>query len=115
MNISVNDKLIYWGAGCGIGLVIGLLFAPQSGHEIRHTLTSKIDDLTNKVQEKVQQSSIRETAGQTWRDVVERSRNVAHIGRARVMNRSRPQSGSTINPSKMGRSARRTSWRAKTS
>ena len=62
MNISVNDKLIYLGAGCGIGLVIGLLFAPQSGHEIRHTLTSKIDDLTNKVQEKVQQSGIRETA-----------------------------------------------------
>ena len=30
MNISVNDKLIYLGAGCGIGLVIGLLFAPQS-------------------------------------------------------------------------------------
>jgi len=37
-----------------------------------------------KVQEKVQQSGIRETAGQTWRDVVERGRNVAHIGRARV-------------------------------
>ena len=50
MNISVNDKWIYLGAGCGLGLVIGLLFAPQSGHEIRHTLTSKIDDLTNKVQ-----------------------------------------------------------------
>src|SRR5437667_10165771 len=47
-------------------------------------VTSKIDDLTNKVQEKVQQSGIRETAGQTWRDVVERSRNVAHIGRAGV-------------------------------
>ena len=84
MNITVNDKLIYLGAGCGIGLVIGLLLAPQSGHEIRHTLTSKIDDLTNKVQEKVQQSGIRETAGQTWRDVVERGRNVANIGKARV-------------------------------
>jgi len=84
MNISVNDKFIYLGAGCGIGLVIGLLLAPQSGHEIRHTLTSKIDDLTKKVQEKVQHSGIRETAGQTWRDVVERGRNVANIGKARV-------------------------------
>ena len=84
MNISVNDKWIYLGAGCGLGLVIGLLFAPQSGHEIRHTLTGKIDDLTNKVHEKVQRSGIRETAGQTWRDVVERGRNVANIGKARV-------------------------------
>src|SRR5256885_7728374 len=51
MNISVNDKLIYLGAGCGIGLVMGLLFAPRSGQDIRHTLTSKVDDLTHKVGE----------------------------------------------------------------
>jgi gas vesicle protein len=84
MNISVNDKLIYLGAGCGIGLVMGLLLAPQSGGEIRHTLTNKVDDLANKVQEKVQQSGIRETAGQTWHNVVEKGKNVANIGRARL-------------------------------
>ncbi len=39
MNINVSDKLIYLGAGCGIGMVLGLLFAPQSGEEIRHNLT----------------------------------------------------------------------------
>ena len=84
MDIKINDKLIYLGAGCGIGMVLGLLFAPQSGEEIRHTLTSKVDDLTHKVQEKVQESGIGETAGQTWRNVVEKGKNVANIGRTRL-------------------------------
>jgi gas vesicle protein len=84
MNISVSDKLIYLGAGCSIGLVIGLLLAPESGEEIRHKLTSKVDDLTNRVQEKVQQSGFRETAGQTWHNVIEKGKNVANIGRTRL-------------------------------
>lgn len=84
MQITVNDKLIYLGAGCGIGMVLGLLFAPQSGEEIRHTLTSKVDDLTHKVQEKVQGSGIGDTASQTFRNVVEKGKNVANIGRSRL-------------------------------
>ena len=84
MDIKVNDKLVYLGAGCGIGLVLGLLFAPQSGEEIRHTLTSKVDDLTHKVQEKVQESGIGDTATQTWRNAVEKGKNVASIGRTRL-------------------------------
>ena len=88
MDIKVNDKLVYLGAGCGIGLVLGLLFAPRSGEEIRHTLTSKVDDLTHKVQdkvqEKVQESGIADTASQTWRNVMEKGKNVASIGRTRL-------------------------------
>src|SRR5437763_14738151 len=84
MQITVNDKLIYLGAGCGIGMVLGLLFAPQSGQEIRNTLTSKVDDLTHKVQEKVQESGIGDTAGQTWRNVVEKGKNVASMGKPRL-------------------------------
>jgi gas vesicle protein len=84
MEINVNDKLIYLGAGCGIGLVLGLLFAPQSGEEIRHTLTNKVDDLTHKVQEKVQESGIGETASQTWRNVVDKGKNIANISRIRL-------------------------------
>ena len=84
MNINVSDKIIYLGAGCGIGLVIGMLFAPQSGSETRHTLTNKVDDLTHKVQDKVQHSGIGETASQTWHSVVEKSKNVATIGRTRL-------------------------------
>ena len=84
MEITINDKLIYLGAGCGIGLIVGLLFAPQSGEQTRSTLTSKVDDLTHKVQEKVQQSGIGDTAGETWRNVVEKGKNVANIGRSRL-------------------------------
>ena len=84
MDIKVNDKLVYLGAGCGIGLLLGLLFAPQSGEEIRHTLTSKVDDLTHKVQEKVQDTGFGDTASQTWRNVVEKGKNVANIGRTRL-------------------------------
>src|SRR5438132_7993339 len=84
MNINVSDKLIYLGAGCGIGMVLGLLFAPQSGEEIRHTLTSKVDDLSHKVQEKVHESGIGDTASQTWHNVVEKGKNVASIGRSRL-------------------------------
>ncbi len=84
MNIRIDDKWVYLGAGCGIGLVLGLLFAPQSGKEIRQTLTNKVDDLTHKVQEKVQESGIGDSASQTWRNVVEKGKNVANIGRARL-------------------------------
>jgi gas vesicle protein len=84
MEINVNDKFIYLGAGCGIGLVLGLLFAPRSGEEMRNTITNKVDDLTHKVQEKVQESGIGDTASQTWRNVVEKGKNVANIGRTRL-------------------------------
>jgi len=88
MEIKVNDKLVYLGAGCGIGLVLGLLFAPQSGEEIRHTLTSKVDDLTHKVQEKVQvyvqEAVIGGTATRTSRNVVDRGNNVPSIGSTRL-------------------------------
>jgi gas vesicle protein len=84
MNINVSEKLIYLGAGCGIGVVLGLLFAPRSGEEIRHTLTSRVDNLTNKLQEKVHDTGIVETTGQTWRNVVDKGRNIANIGRTRL-------------------------------
>jgi gas vesicle protein len=84
MNINVSDKLIYLGAGCGIGVVLGLLFAPQSGEEIRHNLGSKVDDLTHRVQEKISQSGIGDTASQTWNTMVEKGKNVASIGRQRI-------------------------------
>jgi gas vesicle protein len=63
MNINVNEKLMYLGAGCGIGLVLGLLFAPQSGEETRHDLTDTMDDLTH--------------------SVIEKGKNVAQMGRQR--------------------------------
>lgn len=84
MNININDRLIYFGAGCGIGIVLGALFAPKSGEETRHDLSTKVDDITHKVQDKINSSGIREAANQTWQNVVEKGKNVATMGRRRV-------------------------------
>jgi gas vesicle protein len=84
MNINVSDKLIYLGAGCGIGLVLGVLFAPQSGEETRHNIGDRVDDLSHKVQERVSQSGIGDTAAQTWQSVLDKGKNVASIGRQRL-------------------------------
>ena len=75
MNINISDKLIYLGAGCGIGFVIGTLFAPRAGRETREGLSHKVDDFKHKVQQKAD--------SQTLRNVVERGKNVATIGRRR--------------------------------
>ncbi len=83
MNVNVSDKLIYFAAGCGIGAVLGLLFAPRSGQEIRQNLTGKVDELTHRVQDRVQ-SGVRGTAGQTWHSIVDKGKTVASIGRQRL-------------------------------
>src|SRR5262249_43946818 len=83
MTINISDKLLYLGAGCGIGLVIGALFAPRSGQEMRENLTNKMNDLTHQVQEKIESSGIADQASQTWQNVVEKGKNVASIGRRR--------------------------------
>ena len=84
MKINIDERLIYLGAGCGIGVILGLLFAPQSGEEIRHQLTNKMEDLTDKVQDRISHSGIADTASQTWNSVMEKGKNVAHIGRQRL-------------------------------
>jgi gas vesicle protein len=84
MNIKIDDKFIYMGAGAGIGLILGLLFAPESGEEMRHDLTNKVEDLTHKVQDRISHSGISDSASQTWNSVIEKGKNVAHIGRQRL-------------------------------
>lgn len=39
-----NNKLPYFFLGLGIGVAVGLLFAPQSGEETRELLKSKADE-----------------------------------------------------------------------
>ena len=84
MNITISDKLLYFGAGCGIGLVLGALFAPKSGQQTRQDLSNTVDDLTHKVQEKIQSSDIKDTATHTWQNVVQKGKNVASFGRQRM-------------------------------
>ena len=84
MNINISDKALFFGAGCGIGLALGALLAPRSGSETRQNLSHKVDDLSHKVQEKIQSSGISDAASRTWSNVVETGKNVASIGKRRV-------------------------------
>jgi len=43
-----------------------------------------VDDLTHRVQEKISQSGIGDSASQTWNNVMEKGKNVASIGRQRI-------------------------------
>jgi gas vesicle protein len=83
MNIKVSDKLLYFGAGCGLGLALGALFAPRSGQEMRQNLSDTMDDIAHKVQDGIRSSEIRDTASQTWQNVMEKGKNVATIGKRR--------------------------------
>ncbi len=83
MNISISDKLLYLGAGCGIGLVVGTLFAPRSGQEMRSDLSHKVNDLSHQVKDKINSSGVADTASHTWQNVVEKGKNVASIGKRR--------------------------------
>jgi gas vesicle protein len=83
MNLNIDDRLIYFGAGCGLGLALGALFAPQSGRETRHNLSNKVDDLAHTVQDKIHSSGFRETAGQKWQEAVQKGKNVASFGKQR--------------------------------
>lgn len=50
MTIRISDKLIYFGAGCGIGLALGsLLSGPARNHEVRQNSSGKAGDLTGRV------------------------------------------------------------------
>ena len=83
MTLNIDDRLIYFGAGCGLGLALGALFAPKSGRETRHNLSNKVDDLSHKVQDKIHSSGIRETASQKWQEAVQKGKNVASFGKQR--------------------------------
>lgn len=80
MTINISNKFIYLLAGAAAGM----LFAPKSGQQIRSTLSGKVDELRNKVQERVQGTGIGEGVTDTMKNVVERGRNVASIGRQRL-------------------------------
>lgn len=82
MTTSLSEKLMYFGAGCGVGVLLGALFAPQSGQETRENLSNKVEEFGRQVQQK--SSGLRERASQSLSSAVEKGKNVASIGRQRV-------------------------------
>jgi|SRR4051812_35990253 len=80
MTININNKLFYLLAGAAVGV----LFAPKSGQQIRTDLSDRLDDLKENLTKKVQGSHIKEDMTETVKNVVERGKNVASIGRQRI-------------------------------
>ena len=74
MNHDERSGLLYLLAGIGLGVligaVLGLLFAPKSGEELRGELSQRVHDLSEKVRELAQQ--VYEKGGETVRNVRER-------------------------------------------
>lgn len=73
-----NNKLPYFFLGIGVGLAVGLLFAPKSGEETRGLLRSKAEDSTDFLKRKT--SDLRDQAG----DFVERSKEAVLRQREQV-------------------------------
>ena len=73
-NQDERSGVLYLLAGIGLGVligaVIGLLFAPKSGEEIRGDLSQRLHDLSEKVRELSQQ--VYERGGETVRNLREK-------------------------------------------
>ncbi|MCS6923093.1 MAG: YtxH domain-containing protein [Fimbriimonadales bacterium] len=79
-NHDERSGVLYLLAGIGLGVligaVIGLLFAPKSGEELRGDLSQRLHDLSEKVRELSHQLS--ERAGEVGRNLRERVSRKAH-------------------------------------
>jgi len=66
-----SNSFLWFLAGLGVGAVVGVLYAPSSGSEIRETLRSKADEGREFVKERTRKA--REQAS----DLVDKGREVA--------------------------------------
>jgi gas vesicle protein len=67
---NVGSKISFFLVGLGIGALVGILFAPQSGEETRELLSKKADEGREYAQRKARE--LRERA----EDLVEQSKQV---------------------------------------
>jgi len=65
-----DNKISYFFLGLGLGVAVGLLFAPKSGAETRDLIMSKADESKEYLRRRGEQ--LRDTAG----DVLEKGKNV---------------------------------------
>jgi gas vesicle protein len=65
-----NNKLSYFFLGLGLGVAVGLLFAPKSGPETRDLLLSKADEGREYLRRRTE--DLRDSAG----DLVDKGRSV---------------------------------------
>jgi gas vesicle protein len=76
--MNKREKFLYVVAGTGVGTILGILFAPRAGSDLRQTLTSQaqrgVDLITEKVDEGKRYLSEQGGAGGTVRNIVERGK-----------------------------------------
>jgi len=88
MKMGGSEKFLYLLAGTGIGATLGILFAPNSGHEFRNTLSTKaqrgVDLLSGKVEDG--KKYIRERGGSV-RKMVDRGKQTFDESVQAVKNR----------------------------
>jgi len=70
MSDKTSSKVSYFLVGMGIGALVGILFAPQSGEETREYLVNKADEGRDFAQKKARE--LRERA----EDLIERSKEI---------------------------------------
>ena len=68
---NVGSKVTYFLVGLGVGALVGILFAPKSGEEMRDLLAKKADEGKDYAQKKARE--LRERAD----ELIERSKEVA--------------------------------------
>ena len=68
---NVGSKVTYFLVGLGVGALVGILFAPKSGEEMREFLSKKADEGKEYAQRKARE--LRERAD----ELIERSKEVA--------------------------------------
>jgi|SRR5579875_580773 len=70
MGNNVSSKISFFIVGLGIGTLLGILFAPNSGEETRNLLTRRADEGREYAQRKARE--LRERA----EDLIERSKDI---------------------------------------
>ncbi len=83
---NAGSKLSFFLVGVGIGTLVGILFAPKSGEEMREYLLDRADDGREYTQRKARE--LRERA----EDLLERSRD--------MMNRQKDSIGAAVEAGK---------------
>jgi gas vesicle protein len=82
---EVGSRIGYFVAGAGLGILVGILFAPRSGQETRDYLSQKADQGKDLAQRKARELRVRagDLAGR-GRDVLDRSNDVLDRGRKMI-------------------------------
>jgi gas vesicle protein len=76
--MNKREKFLYLLAGTGVGTIMGILFAPKAGSDLRHTISSQaqrgVDLITEKVDEGKRYMQEKGGPSGTVRNIVERGK-----------------------------------------